>query len=291
MRVSNAMMAENIQNYLYKQTKALLKTQESIASGKRINRLSDDPIGMGQALGFRRTISKLEQFNENITSARQHLDTVENILAAVTELLEDTKDIAADQDPSMRSMMADQVVTIRDQIFQLANSRNNGNYLFSGDLTDTQPFELDTATGVYSYQGDGGTKDHIIGEGLQVNIIADGSQIFQGAGDVFDVLNDLEAALRADDGDGVTDQLPLLSEIVEGLNGIRAINAGQSKRLEATQNYNKAFNVNVSDLLSQVEDTDIVEAAINLQLQETAYETTLATAAKIIQPNLMNFLS
>ena len=291
MRVSNAMMAENIQNYLYKQTKALLKTQESIASGKRINRLSDDPIGMGQALGYRRTISKLEQFNENITSARQHLDTVENILAAVTELLEDTKDIAADQDPSMRSMMADQVVTIRDQIFQLANSRNNGNYLFSGDLTDTQPFELDTATGVYSYQGDGGTKDHIIGEGLQVNIIADGSQIFQGAGDVFDVLNDLEAALRADDGDGVTDQLPLLSEIVEGLNGIRAINAGQSKRLEATQNYNKAFNVNVSDLLSQVEDTDIVEAAINLQLQETAYETTLATAAKIIQPNLMNFLS
>ena len=291
MRVSNAMMAENIQNYLYKQTKALLKTQESIASGKRINRLSDDPIGMGQALGYRRTISKLEQFNENITSARQHLDTVENILAAVTELLEDTKDIAADQDPSMRSMMADQVVTIRDQIFQLANSRNNGNYLFSGDLTDTQPFELDTATGVYSYQGDGGTKDHIIGEGLQVNIIADGSQIFQGEGDVFDVLNDLEAALRADDGDGVTDQLPLLSEIVEGLNGIRAINAGQSKRLEATQNYNKAFNVNVSDLLSQVEDTDIVEAAINLQLQETAYETTLATAAKIIQPNLMNFLS
>jgi flagellar hook-associated protein 3 FlgL len=291
MRVSNAMMAENIQNYLYKQTKALLKTQESIASGKRINRLSDDPIGMGQALGYRRTISKLEQFNENITSARQHLDTVENILAAVTELLEDTKDIAADQDPSMRSMMADQVVTIRDQIFQLANSRNNGNYLFSGDLTDTQPFERDTATGVYSYEGDGGTKDHIIGEGLQVSITADGSQIFQGAGDVFDVLNDLEAALRADDGDGVTDQLPLLSEIVEGLNGVRAVNAGQSKRLEATQNYNKAFNVNVSDLLSQVEDTDIVEAAINLQLQETAYEITLATAAKIIQPNLMNFLS
>lgn len=291
MRVSNAMMAENIQNYLYKQTKALLKTQESIASGKRINRLSDDPIGMGQALGYRRTISKLEQFNENITSARQHLDTVENILAAVTELLEDTKDIAADQDPSMRSMMADQVVTIRDQIFQLANSRNNGNYLFSGDLTDTQPFERDTATGVYSYEGDGGTKDHIIGEGLQVSITADGSQIFQGAGDVFDVLNDLEAALRADDGEGVTDQLPLLSEIVEGLNGVRAVNAGQSKRLEATQNYNKAFNVNVSDLLSQVEDTDIVEAAINLQLQETAYEITLATAAKIIQPNLMNFLS
>jgi flagellar hook-associated protein 3 FlgL len=286
MRISNAMMADNIQNYLFKQTKALLKTQESIASGKRINRLSDDPIGMGQALGYRKTISKLEQFNDNITSARQHLDSVEDILAAVTELLEDAKDIAADMHPAMRGMLADQVVNIRDQVYQLANSRDNGNYLFSGDQTDTQPFD-----GAYAYVGDNGAKEHIIGEGLQVSITTDGSQIFQGVHDVFGVLNDLETALRSDVADDVTAQLPLLGDIVEGLNGIRAVNAGQSKRLEATQNYNKTFNVNISDLLSRVEDTDIVEAAINLQVQQTTYEATLATAAKIIQPSLMNFLS
>ncbi len=291
MRVSNALMADNIQSYLFKQTEGLLKTQEQIASGKRINRLSDDPIGMGQALGYRKTISSLDQFNENITSAQLHIDTVENILGAVTELLEDAKDIAADLHPEMRTMLADQVVNIRDQVFQLANSRNNGNYVFAGDLTDTQPFELDTATGVYSYVGDNGTKDHIIGEGLQIGIEADGSQIFQGVADVFDVLNDLETELRADNATGVTDQLPLLTDIVQGLNSIRAVNAGQSNRLEATENYNKNFKVNVSDLLSRVEDTDIVEAAIDLQLQQTAYESTLATAAQIIRPSLIDFLT
>ena len=268
----------------------MLKTQQQIASGKRINRLSDDPIGMGQALGYRKTISSLEQYNENITSAQQHLNTVDEILNAVSELLEDAKDIAADLHPEMRTMLADQVVNIRDQVFQLANSRNNGNYIFAGDLTDTQPFELDTATGVYSYMGDTGNKDHIIGEGLQVSIEADGSHIFQGVADVFDVLNDLETELRADNADGVTAQLPLLTDVVDGLNGIRAVNAGQSNRLEATENYNKTFKVNVENLLSSVEDTDIVEAAINLQLQQTTYESTLATAAQIIRPSLIDFL-
>lgn len=291
MRVSNALMADNIQSYLFKQTEALLKTQQQIASGKRINRLSDDPIGMGQALGYRKTIASLDQYNENIISAQQHLNTVDEILAAVSELLEDAKDIAADLHPEMRTMLADQVVNIRDQVFQLANSRNNGNYIFAGDLTDTQPFELDTVTGVYSYMGDTGNKEHIIGEGLQVSIEADGSQIFQGVADVFDVLNDLETELRADNADGVTAQLPLLTDVVEGLNGIRAVNAGQSNRLEATVNYNKTFKVNVEALLSGVEDTDIVEAAINLQLQQTTYESTLATAAQIIRPSLIDFLT
>lgn len=290
MRVSNALMADNIKSYLAKQTEGLLKTQEQIASGKRINRLSDDPIGMGQVLAYRKSISKLDQFNENITSAQLHLDSVEDILAAVTELLEDAKGIAADLDGEMRAMLADQVVNIRDQVFQLANSRVNGNYVFAGDLTDTQPFELDTATGAYSYVGDSGDKEVMIGEGLQVSIEADGSQVFQGVADVFQVLNDLEDELRADNADGVTAQLPLLYDIVEGLNGTRAVNAGQSNRLEATKNYNQAFKVNVSDLLSRVEDTDVVEAAINLQLQQTQYESTLATAAKIISPTLMDFL-
>jgi flagellar hook-associated protein 3 FlgL len=291
MRVSNAMIAENIQFYLFKQTEELLKTQEQISTRKVINRLSDDPIGMGQALGYRKTIAKLDQYNENINSAQQHIEVVEEVLAAVTELLEDAKDIAADLDADMRGMLADQVVNIRDQVYQLANTKHNGNYIFAGDLTDTQPFELDTSTGVYSYVGDDGTKDYMIGEGLQISIEADGSEIFQGINDVFDVLNDLEDELRADNGDGITAQLSLISEVVEGLNGIRAVNAGQSARLETTENYNENFKVNTESLLSSVEDTDLVEAAINLQLQQTTYESTLAVAAKIISPSLINFLS
>lgn len=290
MRVSNAMMANNIQNYLFKHTESLLSIQEKIASGKRINRPSDDPIGMGQALGYKKDISRLDQFNDNIDQAELRVDKVEDILAGVTDFLSEAKKIATDLHPNMREMMADQLVVIREQVLQLANSKDNGNYIFAGNLTDAQPF--DSTTGVYS--GDNGTKNYLIGEGLELDIEADGSQIFETGGvSVFDVLSDLEAELRlgdAADADVIAAQIPLLADAIDTLNTTRAVNAGKYQRLEATKNHNEVFKVNVQDLLSRTEDTDVVEAAIDLQVQQTAYESTLATAAKIVRPSLIDYL-
>ncbi|RJQ84823.1 MAG: flagellar hook-associated protein 3 [Desulfobacteraceae bacterium] len=287
MRISNAMVAENIKAYLFKHTEQLLKTQEQIGSGKRINRPSDDPIGMGQVLAYRKSIAKLDQYNSNITNAKFHIDTVEDILGGVTEMLMDAKRIASDLHPEMRSMLADQVATIREQVLQMANSRNNGNHVFSGDMTDTQPFVYDPVAGTYSYMGDHGTKDYSIGEGLNIGLEADGSKIF---GDVFQILSDLEAELRNDNASGITNQLPLLETAIQRLNSTRAVNAGKHQRLVATEKYNSRFKVNAEELLSRTEDTDIAAAAIDLKIQQVAYESTLATAAKIVQPSLIDFL-
>lgn len=288
MRVSNAMMANNIKAYLFKHTESLLNIQERIASGKRINRPSDDPIGMGQALGYRKDISSLEQYNDNITDAKVHIDKVEDILGGITDLLMEAKGIAADPHPDMRAMLADQVDVIREQVLQLANSQSNGNYIFHGDITDTQPF--DSTTGAYNAPAPG-TKDYIIGQGLQLGIEADGSQIFETGGvNVFDVLSDLETALNAGIATDITDQIPRLDNAIQTLNTTRAVNAGKYQRLDATENQNKRFKVNIQDLLSRTEDTNIVEAAIDLKIEQTAYESTLATAAQIVRPTLMDYL-
>ena len=61
MRISNNMLASNITANLFKQNTLMYKTQEMIVSGKRINRPSDDPIGMSNIMGYRSTISSLDQ--------------------------------------------------------------------------------------------------------------------------------------------------------------------------------------------------------------------------------------
>lgn len=286
MRISNAMMASNIKGYLVQHTRKMLASQEKIASGKRINRPSDDPIGMGQALGYRKTIAALKQYNRNINDAKIHIDNVENILDAVTGYLMEAKAIAADPHTDMRAMLADQVVNIRNQVVQLANSKHNGNHLFAGYNTQTAPF--DTAT--YDYNGDDGTKNYMIGDGLQVGIVADGQAIFQGAADVFERLEALEEALRNGNAEEITAQLGPLTEVIEGLNTVRAVNAGVYKRLEATESHNKRFLVNAEDMLSRTEDTDMAAAIVDWQLQQTAYESTLATAAQMIRPTLIDFM-
>jgi flagellar hook-associated protein 3 FlgL len=286
MRISNATMADNIKGYLSTQTEQMLKSQEQIASGKRINRPSDDPIGMGESLGYQKTISKIDQYDTNISDAQLQINSLDEILSSITDMLSQAKDIAANPDPSMNGMLADQVGTIRDQVLQMANSRVNGSYVFSGDLTDKQPFD-DTGT----YQGDSGTKDYIIGDNMQVNIKADGSQVFvQNGQNVFTVLSDLQDALNNNDSAAIANQFQSLNTLIGGLDTVRGVNAGQAQRLQATQNYNAGFKVNVQDMLSQTEDTDMASAIIDFQVQQAAYQSTLATAAKIIQPSLLDFL-
>jgi flagellar hook-associated protein 3 FlgL len=54
-------MASTVNTNLVKIAEQMLKTQEQISSGKRINRPSDDPIGMGKVLDFRTTLSQIDR--------------------------------------------------------------------------------------------------------------------------------------------------------------------------------------------------------------------------------------
>jgi flagellar hook-associated protein 3 FlgL len=286
MRVSNKMMADSIKTNLFRQAEQLYKTQERIVSGKRINRPSDDPIGVGEVLNYRKTISSLGQYQDNITKANMHIDTTEQILDTVTEMLYEAKDIASDPNVEMRDTFAEEVATIRDQVIQMANSRINGNYIFAGDLTDTQPYD---ATGVYA--GDTGSKTFMVGDGIEIDLEADGSRVFQGGSDVFTVLSDLETALLAGDATAINNQIVPLNDAIEQINTVRVENAGRHKRLEATDTHYENFKFNVEELLSHVEDADIAEAIIDLQVQQVAYESTMATSAKMITPSLIDFLN
>jgi len=289
MRVTNKMMADNITAQLFRQRAEMAKTQEHIVTGKRINRPSDDPAEIGSVLSYRRSISSLEQYNGNISKAKVHIDTVDNVLGMVSDLLRQAKEIAYDTNPAMRSEMAEQVSAIRAQVLQMANYEIDGKYLFSGESTQTQPYDSTT----WLYNGDAGTKDTIIGENMQISITADGSSIFGADGvNVFDVLNDLESALTAAPvvPTDITDQIDKLDSAVDTITTIRARNAGVYKRLEATENHYSSFKVNVQEMLSNTEDADIAEAIINFQVQQTTYESTLATSSRIIQKSLIDFL-
>ena len=71
---------------------------------------------------------------------------------------------------------------------------------------------------------------------------------------------------------------------------MRAQNAGVHKRLDATDNHYSYFKLSVEEMLSQTEDADIAEAIINFKVQQTTYESTLATSSMILQKSLVDFL-
>lgn len=287
MRVTNKMMADNINAHLFRQTEQMARTQEHIATRKRINRASDDPSGMSSVLSYRKTLSGLAQYNENISSGKLHIDAVDDVLEMATGLLRDAKKIAYDMAPDQRAQMAADVAVLRDQMLEMANYQIDGKYIFSGDATNTAPY--DSAT--WSYNGDGGTKDIIIGENMETRITADGSAMFGPDGDnVFDILNDLEAALTLPDPAAIENQITRLESAVDRFETVRGRNAGVHKRLEATENHYAYYKLSVEEMLSQTEDADVAEAIINFKVQQTTYESTLASSSMILQKSLVDFL-
>lgn len=286
MRVSNKLMADNIIANLSRQTQQILKTERRIVTGKVINKPSDDPAGIGRVLNYRKTLSQIDQYNLTISKAKTRIEFSETVLGSMSDLLQQAKNIAASSDQANSATMAQNISEIRDQVLSLANSKLNGNYIFGGSQTQTAPFAADG-----TYSGDGAQKQYLVGDNIQVNLNADGSDIFQSVTDIFAELDDLQADLIAQDKVAIAGHVQPLSGANDQINAVRAENASKFKRLESSQNHWESFKISVQDMLSQTEDADLTAEVINLQIQQTAYETALATSARIIQPNLLQFLS
>ena len=290
MRISSKIMAENIKANLNKQGTLFMKSQVEIATGKRINSLSDDAKGIGKVLGYRSTLSTIGQYQQNITDAKTRIEYTETILGQIDEMVNDAKHIALDSDTQDREALADQIANIRDQVYSLMNSKYNGGYIFSGDMTDTASF--DKASG--NYNGDGGVHGVMVGQGIQLTLEADGGDIFtdpaSGTDTVLHVLDDLEAALIADDDVAIGATVPPLANIDEHLELVRSRFASAYKRLEDTEDRWDILSNAVESMRSTVEDADVTEAAIDLQLQQASYELLLKVAAEVVQPTLVDFL-
>jgi len=182
MRVTNNMMTDSLVRYLTAQNEALYERQTIIASQKRINKPSDDPIGTGKIMDYRQTLSSIEQYQTNIQSGKTRVEVTDVNLDLVDDLLQLVKSIAETEVTSTtasRQLAAEEVKSLFNQVLDLANSELNGSYLFSGYQTKTAPFSRDNALATtfdqftVTYNGDAGDARFIVAHNTEIAIDAD----------------------------------------------------------------------------------------------------------------------
>ncbi len=157
MRVTNGMLLNTILRNLSLSQERFLNLQSISSSGRRINRPSDDPIGITKDLGFRSTLTGIGQFRKNIDQSKSWLTYADQSLGNINELIISAKDLAVQMgndtyDENARRTSASQANQIFEQILAAANSTFEGNFIFSGTKTNIKPF-LANAVGI-EYQGD-----------------------------------------------------------------------------------------------------------------------------------------
>ena len=91
MRVTHTTIYDASQTRLGKLVEDFNKANLEVSTGKRINKLSDDPVGISRVVGLRSSLSNLEQMSENIRSAGTWLTESETALKSIEGLLEDAK--------------------------------------------------------------------------------------------------------------------------------------------------------------------------------------------------------
>jgi flagellar hook-associated protein 3 FlgL len=161
-RVSTAGMHNNALAGILERNAALAKTQQQIASGKRITSPADDPAGAVRALDIDRAIAEFEQYDRNSDVVTNRLTYEEQTLSDMTNLLDRVRVLTlqgsnATVDLQGRKAIATEIEDRLDELLSMANRKDaTGEYLFAGYSTLTQPFNR-TATGV-GYTGDQGVR-------------------------------------------------------------------------------------------------------------------------------------
>lgn len=300
MRVTNGMLTSTFMRDLNQNLKSLARYQQQLASGKRVSRPSDDPVAIVGSLRLRSDLADIEQYSKNVDHALSWLSITETALGQAGELVQRARDLAVQgangtNPQSALDAIAEEVGQLLEQLVQVANTSQAGQYIFAGTETGAKPFAFDTTAAPYTvvYRGNGDVKETEVGMGITLpyNVTGPEAFFYGNGGSVFAALKQLYEHLRAGDTGAISGQdIGDLEQALDHILSVRAEVGARVNRLEMTKARLEAAETNYTGLLSKVEDVDVAQAIMELKNQENVYRAALATGARIIQPTLADFL-
>ncbi len=159
------------------------KTQQQLASGKKILSASDDPNAMALIMNLEVSLNQNQQFQRNGETSDSRLAAQEGLLGQVTSALQRVRELTIQgkndsNNNDSRSYIATEISRLKDQILDLANySDANYGHIFAGSKSESTPF-IALAAGGYQYLGDDSQMQVKISHGQKMQVNASGRQIF-----------------------------------------------------------------------------------------------------------------
>ena len=183
---------------------------------------------------------------------------------------------------------------IRESMMGLANSKDtNGDYLFAGYSSNTQPFVSNDA-GEVQFAGDRGVHSVQVSESLRANTGLDGADLFmrvESDGAVkpfFDILTSLERELQ--DGVMNDDRVSELNACIDhfAINQTRV--GAEMNKLDYQRAAMERRVVLMDENLSGMEDADLAELVTELQGMIVSRDAAQRTFVQIGQQSLFDYI-
>lgn len=303
MRVTNQILIRNSQTRLQANLRGMENAREDIASGLRLRKMSNDPTAASEVVRTTSSMRALTQFKRNadLASARASaeetaLDQLTNALGRAIEL--SVGQSSATANAQTRSIVKAEVDQLLAYSVNLGNTRFGDDYLFGGTRTGEAPFRLPpTAADGFSALVDAtntpvnpsGNSSVEINQGEFVTPTHNGTEVFLDT-DAYESLRALSTALGNNDVAGISaaiDRLSASSSEVQNLIGTQGARLNQ---IDNTKTTLQATDVALTAYRSDLRDTEVDKAMVELVGKQTLYQAAMSATSRILGMSLANYL-
>ncbi|MEP3422237.1 MAG: flagellar biosynthesis protein FlgL [Erythrobacter sp.] len=276
--------------------------QTEIATGERIQRGSDDPVGAARLRALTRLERRGDTEEENAARLGQDLSEAANQIEGIVSILQRARElsVAAANDPvgeNGRAAIAEELEQMAEEMFARSNTQSiTGAPLFAG--TAGSPAFLRDANGVVTYNGNNQNGAVPIAPGTSVERGVTGEQLFEfddngTPSSNFAVLTDLAIALRggaADPAIAAQDALSGIDSALDNANRSQTVIGTRLAWVESIQQDQQTRAIDVAEQRSDIGDTDIADTIVRLQQTLTALEASQASFTRVSSLTLFNAL-
>jgi flagellar hook-associated protein 3 FlgL len=238
------------------------------------------------------------QVQTNLTRVRAQVDTAESAMREAVALLERAKVLAAQTASTgapNRTAMAIEARQLHDRLVALAGAATEGQFVFGGDGATNPPYVADASqpSGV-SFSGASTVSSSLVSDENHTTFAVSktATQLFDAAGpeNAFRALNDLAIALSHDSQTEVQAAIPGVGSALDHLNRQLAFYGNAQNRVAAAFDAAKRNAVSLQKDLSELQETDLPTAILELNSAKLQHETALSAHARTPKRTLFDYM-
>ena len=294
---------------------AIARLSQQLATGKEMLSAKDDPLSASRALELTDRIALRSQTLANQDRAKTTLNYENTVLlgmrSALNQARNSLQNMGHTAEPATRAGATQVLKGAFQSLISFANSKDaEGNYIFAGDKSSTQPyanigggdFSTTPATGVATgFNGSAYTREVEIDAGRRIQVSDNINTVFQAGVTGSDVLQTLDEAINrlpldSADPNAVTDTgtlqayIQVLNEALGNLDRVEQRVGAALKEVDDVQTATKTLQNLEEDALERLTEVDQAAAIIQLQTRQTTLQAASQAYAKTSSLSLFNYL-
>ncbi|MBK1878461.1 flagellar hook-associated protein FlgL [Pelagicoccus mobilis] len=303
MRVTTNTFPDNLLSHLQRVTKDMNKLNEQVATGQRISKVSEDSASANRILDMQEEKKRITQFSKNAARAENINNTTISQLQNFIQISDRISELATLADglkgPDGMKAYAEEVDELIEHAMQSANAKFNGEYIFGGVDTGTEPFEANRdadgkivvgAGAAVTYEGTAEGAEFHLSETGTIHPYTDGTTNQEFA-DFINRMVELRDALETGSTDAVTPQMRQdLEESEDELIFALSRQGSVQMRIEFDLTLNKQRFTDLEENISAEADVDIAQTVVRLTQVQNAYQASLKSAGQVLNQSLLDYI-